>query len=82
MKTSGGFVDSHSHLRSTPLADFGVSGSCLEEAILRMNAMSAVDVEHDSFLACSDLISAGVTGVQFIFHTFAPSQQYIETLEK
>jgi cytosine/adenosine deaminase-related metal-dependent hydrolase len=47
-----------------------------------MNAMSAVDVEHDSFLACSDLISVGVTGVQFIFHTFGPSQQYIETLEK
>lgn len=82
MKTSGGFVDAHSHLRSTPLADFGVGGSCLEEAILRMNAMSAVDVEHDSFLACSDLISAGVTGVQFIFHTFGPSQQYLETLEK
>ena len=82
MKISGGFVDAHSHLRSTPLADFGVSGSCLEEAILRMNAMSAVDVEHDSFLACSDLISVGVTGVQFIFHTFGPSQQYIETLEK
>ena len=82
MKTSVGFVDAHSHLRSTPLADFGVGGSCLEEAILRMNAMSAVDVEHDSFLACSDLISTGVTGVQFIFHTFGPSQQYLETLEK
>lgn len=82
MNQSAGFVDSHSHLRSTSLAAHGVGGSCLEEAILRMNAMTAVDVEDDVFVACCNLISAGVTGVQYIFHTFGAPSYYLETLEK
>ena len=82
MKQSAGFVDSHSHLRSTSLADHGVGGRCLEEAILRMNAMTSVDVEDDVFLACCNLISSGVTTVQYIFHTFGSPSEYLEILEK
>jgi cytosine/adenosine deaminase-related metal-dependent hydrolase len=82
MKESAGFVDAHSHLRSTSLAEQGVAGSCLEEAILRMNAMTSIEVEDDVFVACCNLISTGVTGVQFIFHTFGSPSDYLETLEK
>ena len=82
MERSTGFVDAHSHLRSTPLAEHGVAGSCLEEAILRMNAMTAVDIEDDTFVATSELLLAGVTGVQFIFHTFGPPEFYLETLDR
>jgi cytosine/adenosine deaminase-related metal-dependent hydrolase len=78
---TSGFIDAHSHLRSTSLIDQGVAGSSrLEEAILRMTAMSAVDPADDSFVAASDLVLAGVTGVQVIFHTFANREQYLEAL--
>lgn len=79
METSG-LVDAHSHLRSTALVDHGVIGTCLEEAILRMNAMSSVDITDDVFVACSDLLSSGITGVQFIFHTFGSPERYLSSL--
>lgn len=82
MIQSAGFVDSHSHLRSTSLAEHNVGGRSLEEAILRMNAMTPVDVEDDVFVACCNLISSGVTAVQYIFHTFGTPKEYMETLEK
>jgi len=82
MKESAGFVDAHSHLRSTSLAEHRVGGSCLEEAILRMNAMTSIDVEDDVFVACCNLVASGVTGVQFIFHTFGAPIDYLNTLEK
>ena len=82
MKQSAGFVDSHSHLRSTALAEHGVGGRCLEEAILRMNAMTPVDVEDDVFAACCNLISTGVTAVQYMFHTFGSPSEYLEILER
>ena len=82
MKQSAGYVDSHSHLRSISLADHGVVGSCLEEAILRMNAMTSLDVEDDVFVACCNLISSGVTAVQYIFHTFGSPSEYLEILDK
>lgn len=82
MKESAGFVDAHSHLRSTSLAEHRVGGSCLEEAILRMNAMTSIDVEDDAFVACCNLIASGVTGVQFIFHSFGAPNDYLKTLEK
>ena len=80
-KATSGFVDAHSHLRSTSLADQGVLGSTrLEEALLRMTAMSSVAAADDAFVAASDLVLAGVTGVQVIFHTFANRERYLETL--
>jgi cytosine/adenosine deaminase-related metal-dependent hydrolase len=82
MKESAGFVDAHSHLRSTSLAEHRVGGSCLEEAILRMNAMTSIDVEDDVFVACCNLVASGVTGVQFIFHTFGAPIDYLNALEK
>ena len=82
MKQSAGFVDSHSHLRSISLAEHGVGGSCLEEAILRMNAMTPVDIEDDVFVACCNLISTGVTAVQYMFHTFGSPSEYLEILER
>ena len=62
--------------------DQGVPGATLEEAILRMNAMTGIDPEMDSFVASSDLLLHGVTGVQAIFHTFGDPEFYLETLAK
>jgi len=81
MITSPGFVDAHSHLRSTSLRQHGVVGSCLEEALLRMTAMTSVDVEDDVFVAASDLISAGVTGVQVVVHTFDDEAGYLNLVD-
>lgn len=82
VKTSG-FIDAHSHLRSTTLEDQLVAGSSsLEEALLRMTAMSSVALEDDTLVACSELIAAGVTGVQFIFHVFDKPEAYLEALSR
>lgn len=75
-----GMVDGHSHLRSTSLQAHAVVGSCLEEALLRMTAMSAVDIEDDAFVAACDLVASGVTGVQVAFHTFEQPEEYLESL--
>ena len=80
LTTTLGLVDGHSHLRSTSLQSHSVVGSCLEEALLRMTAMSAVDLEDDAFVAACDLVSAGVTGVQVAFHTFQTPEGYLESL--
>jgi cytosine/adenosine deaminase-related metal-dependent hydrolase len=83
LKTTSGFIDAHSHLRSTTLTEQLVSGSgSLEEALLRMSAMSSVDEADDSLIACADLLRAGVTGVQTVFHTFGSPQEYLESLTK
>jgi cytosine/adenosine deaminase-related metal-dependent hydrolase len=83
LRTTSGFTDAHSHLRSTTLTDQLVSGSkSLEEALLRMSAMSSVDQTDDSLIACGDLIRAGITGVQTVFHTFGSPQEYLESLSK
>jgi cytosine/adenosine deaminase-related metal-dependent hydrolase len=83
LKTTSGFIDAHSHLRSTTLTDQLVAGSkSLEEALLRMSAMSAVDETDETLIACADLVRAGVTGVQTVFHTFGSPQQYLESLSK
>jgi 5-methylthioadenosine/S-adenosylhomocysteine deaminase len=79
--TTAGFIDAHSHLRSTSYAEHGVSGDCLEEGLLRMNAMTSVDTADDVFVACSDLVAHGVTGVQVMFHTFGDDSDYLETLD-
>ena len=80
---TSGFIDAHSHLRSTTLSQQLVADSkSLEEAILRMSAMSAVDPFDDALLACSQLLSAGITGVQVIFHTFGTPDSYLEALSK
>lgn len=78
-----GFVDAHSHLRSTSLASHGIY-DCenLEEALLRFTAMSSVDPEADAFVAAADLITSGITGVQVMFHTFANKDGYLELLLK
>ena len=73
-------VDGHSHLRSTSLQAHAVVGSCLEEALLRMTAMSAVDIEDDAFVAACDLVASGVTGVQVAFHTFQEPEGYLESV--
>lgn len=78
--TTFGMVDGHSHLRSTSLQAHAVVGSCLEEALLRMTAMSAVDIEDDAFVAACDLVSSGVTGVQVAFHTFQEPEAYLESV--
>ena len=82
-KTTSGFIDAHSHLRSTTVTEQLVAGSSsLEEALLRMSAMSAVDEADETLLACADLLRAGVTGVQTVFHTFSSPQEYLESLSK
>ena len=81
VKTSPGFVDAHSHLRSTSYADQGIGGSCLEEALLRMCAMTSPPLEDDVFVACVDLIERGVTTVQAMFHTFGDPDDYWEALD-
>jgi len=78
--TTQGFIDAHSHLRSTALEQHGVPGASLEESLLRMLAMTEVPASDDAFVACSDLISAGVTGVQVMFHTFQDAENYLATL--
>jgi len=81
--TTAGFIDAHSHLRATTLTEQKVAGSkSLEEGLLRMSGMIAVDAEDEAFLACSELVAAGVTGVQFIFHTFGTPDHYMESLSK
>jgi len=79
MKTHG-FVDAHSHLRATGLQEHGVPGKCLEEALLRMTAMSAVDAEDDAYVAACDLLASGVTAVQTVFHTFDAPESYLESV--
>lgn len=77
-----GFVDAHSHLRATSLSSQGILGcENLEEALLRFTAMSAVDPKDDALVACSDLIAAGITGVQVMFHTFGDKENYLQTLD-
>lgn len=82
MRSSAGLVDAHSHLRSTALADHGVQGSCLEEALLRMNAMTGVDPYDDALVAASDHLAAGITGIQIIFHTFGSVDHYLAVLDR
>ncbi len=81
MTTTVGLVDGHSHLRSTSLDAHGVVGTCLEEALLRMTAMTAVDAEDDAFVAGCDLVSSGVTGVQVAFHTFQEPKEYLASVD-
>lgn len=83
LKTTSGFIDAHSHLRSTTVTEQLVAGSgSLEEALLRMSAMSYVDETDETLIACADLVRAGVTGVQTVFHTFGSPQEYLESLSK
>lgn len=82
LRETAGFVDAHSHLRSTSLASHGIENCAnLEEALLRFTAMSSVDAFDDAFVAASDLVRAGVTGVQVFFHTFARPDEYLEALD-
>lgn len=78
--TSPGLIDAHSHLCASSYTERGVTGATLEEALLRMTAMSAVDTSDDVFVACSELIEKGVTGVQMMFHTFGDSSDYAAAL--
>lgn len=81
LKQTAGFVDAHSHLRSTSLEDQGVA-VCqnLEDALLRFTAMTAVDPVDDAFVATSELVLGGITAAQVFFHTFATKQRYLEVL--
>jgi 5-methylthioadenosine/S-adenosylhomocysteine deaminase len=47
-----------------------------------MTAMTAVDIADDVFVACSELIAKGVTGVQMMFHTFGDPDDYLEALDQ
>lgn len=80
-RSTAGFIDAHSHLRATSYSEHGIGGASLEEGLLRMTAMTAVNVEDDAFVACSELIQKGVTGVQVMFHTFGDSDAYLEALD-
>ena len=81
LQQTAGFVDAHSHLRSTSLEDQGVA-VCqnLEDALLRFTAMTAVDPVDDAFVATSELVLGGITAAQVFFHTFATKQRYLEVL--
>ena len=80
-RTTPGFVDAHSHLRSTSLESQGVVPCAnLEEALLRFTAMTGVNAFDDAFVASADLVKAGITGVQVFFHTFAGKDEYLATL--
>jgi cytosine/adenosine deaminase-related metal-dependent hydrolase len=80
IRTSG-FVDAHSHLRSVALDSQGIGGTCLENALLQMSAMTNIDPTEDAFVASCQLLSAGVTGVQVVFHSFDPAEVYLEKLD-
>lgn len=82
LRVTPGFVDAHTHLRSTSYHEHGIRGITLEEALLRMTAMTAVDIETDVFVACSELIAKGVTAVQMMFHTFGDSSDYLSALDQ
>jgi len=77
---TAGFVDAHTHLRSTGYAAHGIAGTSFEEALLRMSAMTPIPVEDDVFVACVGLLEQGVTTVQVIFHTFGDPDEYRATL--
>lgn len=77
LRQTAGWVDAHSHLRWAGLADQGVTSGCLEEALLRMSAMTAVELEEDAFAASCDLLLSGVTAVQVVFHSFATPDEYV-----
>lgn len=80
---TGGFVDAHSHLRSTTLREqLVIPSNSLEESLLRMSAMTATDPKADSLIACSEMIAAGITGVQAMFHCFADPDGYLEELSQ
>lgn len=81
-RTSSGLIDAHSHLRSTALADHGVPGATLEESLLRMNAMTAVELDDDVFVATARMLESGITGVQAMYHSFAPPEEYLEGLSQ
>ena len=81
-RVTPGFIDAHSHLRSTSYQEHGIRGINLEEALLRMTAMTGVDVADDVFVACSELIAKGVTGVQMMFHTFGDPDDYLHALDQ
>jgi cytosine/adenosine deaminase-related metal-dependent hydrolase len=57
-----------------------VTGATLEEALLRMTAMTPTPVADDVFVACVDLLEQGVTTVQLMFHTFGDPDDYREAL--
>ncbi len=80
-RITAGFVDAHSHLRATSYSQHGIGGASLEEGLLRMSAMTTVDARDDAFVACSELIEKGVTGVQVMFHTFGDADEYLEALD-
>lgn len=78
---TSGFIDAHSHLRSTSLREqYVIPTGSLEEALLRMSAMTSVDQQLDSLVACSDLIAGGITGVQVMFHSFSDPDGYLQSL--
>lgn len=79
--TTPGFVDAHTHLRSTPFAAQQLRATDLEEALLKMTAMTAVDGELDAFVAASDLVAAGITAAQVSFHTFEDAEGYLASLD-
>ena len=81
-RVTPGFIDAHSHLRSTSYHEHGIRGENLEEALLRMTAMTSVDIADDVFVACSELIAKGVTGVQMMFHTFGDPDDYLHALDQ
>jgi 5-methylthioadenosine/S-adenosylhomocysteine deaminase len=81
-RVTPGFIDAHSHLRSTSYHEHGIRGESLEEALLRMTAMTGVDIADDVFVACSELIAKGVTGVQMMFHTFGDPDDYLHALDQ
>jgi cytosine/adenosine deaminase-related metal-dependent hydrolase len=58
-----------------------VSGATLEEALLRMTAMTPAPQADDAFVACVDLLEQGVTTVQLMFHTFGDPDDYREALD-
>lgn len=81
-RVTPGFIDAHSHLRSTSYHEHGIRGKSLEEALLKMTAMTSVDIADDVFVACSELIAKGVTGVQMMFHTFGDPNDYLRALDQ
>jgi len=80
VRTSG-FVDAHSHLRSVGLDSQDIGGTCLENALLQMSAMTSIDPTEDAFVASCQLLAAGVTGVQVVFHSFDSADIYLEKLD-
>lgn len=72
-----GLVDAHSHLRGISTQRQGVLDTALERWVVRLGALTALDVASDALVAAADLLRTGVTSVLAVHHAFAEPEEYV-----